>query len=351
MCTYVGNKIALVAKKDITVYKQLHQHNDEWITPYQYSQVQLNKIMYPNEVKELHKESGNKYIIEGGAIHAHVKINKCFKYNACFKFKAIIKAGTTYYVQDDFYDIAAKELYITNEQVLLNNENELVSPDIKEIYNDYLRAVFNNPEYRNDKGICVGFFKLSDGTYANPLSDFDHSKAIGVVGFLHENKPVVVALDSRKLPWLTKNKELPLVRRSSIEKSKLKTNVESCFVNDDMDGKKHTFDICNSIFYDQSQLKAINYCITYNTEGTKKGDWYLGSIGEMMKISQNLGIINAAILTSGIGDEISLGTHWTSSETVSNGNHYIWICYMYDCDCNAFYQYECAYAVRPLYSD
>lgn len=348
MCLITGNKIALVAEKDITVYKELEicyvlsPSNFKWQTPWTYTPVELNQTMYPNSLENIHSEKDGKYAIYGGAIHAHIMINgvtqRVFSSFSRY-FKAIIKAGTTYYVHDDFKQIAAKELFITDQIIEKDFQDALTTPDMNQIYRDYLKATFNNPEYCNSEGVFVGFFKLSDGTYANPLEEFNHDKAIGIVGFIHNDTPVVASLTPKLLPWLT-DTYIDYEAQSS-------TTIDN--YKKDMEGKKHTFDISHLKEYDPTKFKAIDYCLKYKTDNTEEGDWYLGSIGEMIKLAQNVGIINSAIKYTGVGKTIRLKKNWTSSELEFDDGPYTYQCdmlygdYSYLKNCK-----ECNKYVRPL---
>lgn len=335
MCLYVGNKVALKAKNDIVVYKYLTKVGEnKWETPYQGTPVKLNSTLIPNEKENVHQPLYNKYKIESGAIHAYVNIGS--EDTSDTMFKAIIKAGTTYYIQDDFNEVAAKELYITDEVVSGAVDNS----DIISICKDYLQAAFEDKKYTNKNGVKVGFYRLSNGEYADPLSEFDKSKAIGIVAFFDaEDNPVVMSLETKKLPWLT----------NYSMKNKVYSEITGDNYTTDFDGKKHTYDIKNGEDYNPDKFQAVEYCVNYKTDGTEKGDWYLGATGEMIKVAQNVGIINASIKIAGVGEPLELCWAWTSSERTWDGGSYAWDCDLDDGDCYGGYDrryYEGE--VRPL---
>ena len=72
---------------------------------------------------------------------------------------------------------------------------------------------------------------------------------------------------------------------------------------------------------------AFEYVLEYSTEGTKKEDWYLGSIDELQEVFNNCLLLNIAkLLNSG---EIFNARIWSSTEhSVSSawilfsGSHY-----------------------------
>jgi hypothetical protein len=335
MCLYIGKSLPLVAKKDITVYKYVNESDGNYKTPYQDTPVTLNKTLVANRVNYLCKELYNgKHSISEGAIHACLS-TKSGKMGYV-ALKAVIKKGTTFYVQDDFKEIAAKELYITDEVVTV----KVTTPDFNCILEDYLSDVMNDKSFANKDGVKVGYYALSDKTFVSPLSEFDHSKAIGVIAFFDkDDEPVIVSLDEEHLPWLTEY----------YMKNKVQSDINYDDTVDDFDGRKHTIDIVNSEDYDPEKFKAVAYCSEYKTNGTEKGDWYLGATGEITKVAQNMGIINAAIQYTGVGEPLKFEWMWTSSERTWNGDSCAWDCYLNVGDCNYYYggrYYD--YCVRPL---
>ena len=322
MCLYVGNRVALVAKKDITVYKYLNKNGDSYTTACRETPINLNEVLKPDtETENPQRECYNKYCIDGGAIHACLTtIDSGFN---CYCVKAIIKAGTTYYVQDDFMQVAAKELFITDEEVTDN----VTTPDMKSICEDYMNAVLQDDKYINKDGVHIGDFCLSNKTYVNPLTAFDHDDAIGIVAYFDDNdNPVVLALDEEYLPWLTQYSM----------KNKVCSDISGSNTIKDFNGKKHTYDIATSKDYDPEKFKAVAYCTKYKTKGTKEGDWYLGAIGECIKVAQNMGILNASMLYAECGETIKMNWMWSSSEVTWGGSSYAWICNLDDGICYGY---------------
>ena len=333
MCLYISNKTALIAKKDITVYKYVEKRDCGYVTHFRNTKVKTNETLVPDtELKIM--DCCRKYCIEAGAIHACLtNIDSGFN---CTCLKAIIKKGTEYYVQDDFKEIAAKELYITNEVVT----ETVTTPDFKSILEDYLSTVMNDESFMNKDGIKVGYYVLSDKTFVSPFEGFDHSKAIGIVAFFDKNdEPVIISLDEENLPWLTEYSM----------KNKVCSKIED--PDNDFDGKKHTYDIVASQDYDPDKFKAVAYCTNYETNGTERGDWYLGSVGEMINVAKNVNIINLSIHYTGVGTPLKMKWVWTSSERTCDGRSYAWDCSLSSGRCSGYYSYRNDEAyVRPLYA-
>jgi hypothetical protein len=103
----------------------------------------------------------------------------------------------------------------------------------------------------------------------------------------------------------------------------------------DFEGYKHTYDIANADDYNADLFKAVDYCINYSTEGTNKGDWYLGAGGEIIMLAQNLDIVNASMLLTNIGTPITFDSFWTSSQC--RAEQIIW---------QGVWQGVCSWAVR-----
>ena len=333
MCLYLSNKTALIAKKNITVYKYVEECNGGYFTSFCNTKIKTNETFVPNTEFEI-RNCCRKYCIEGGAIHAFLTNIDSRLNGTCLK--AIIKKGTEYYVQDDFKEIAAKELYITNEVVT----EKVTTPDFKSILEDYLSVVMNDESFMNKDDVKVGYYMLSDKTFVSPLEGFDHSKAIGIVAFFDKNdEPVIVSIDEEYLPWLTEYSM----------NNKVCSKIED--PDNDFDGKKHTYDIVASKDYDPVKFKAIAYCTYYETYGTERGDWYLGSVGEMINVAKNVAIINLSIYYTGVGTPLKMKWVWTSSERKCNSRSYAWDCLLSSGRCTSIYDFrnDKSY-VRPLYA-
>ena len=68
---------------------------------------------------------------------------------------------------------------------------------------------------------------------------------------------------------------------------------------------------------------AIKKVLTYSTEGTEQGQWYLPAAGELQAISTNKDTLNTTLAKIG-GTQMS-GNYWSSSEQNSGSSYYIGI--------------------------
>lgn len=292
MCLYIGYKKPFVAKNNITVYKYVNENNGKYYTAYRNYPVNINEVMKAdNNNNNIVLDHYNKYCIDGGAIHAcTTTYDNGFDGKICLK--AIIRKGVEFYIQDDLKQVAAKELYITDE-VVNGNENTDLS--------EYFEDIINNAE-SNNSGIKVGYYRLSNGDFVNPY-EYKEGVIIGVVAFFDKNgNPVSIGVNFKKLPWMKR----PFHNEMS-------SNISYNRTIEDMDGMKHTKDILNSIDYDPNNFEAVKYCSEYYTEGTKPGDWYLPAIGECVKIAQNMLIINMSLSKEEFAT-FDLSYLWSSSE-------------------------------------
>ena len=305
MCLYIGYKKPFVAKSDITVYKYVSKNDGKYYTACREYPVNTNELMKADKNGDVVLNSYNKYRIEGGAIHAcTTTFDNGFDDNICLR--AVIRKGTEFYIQDDLKQVAAKELYITDEEVTDKRSTDLT---------EYLEDAINNTKSGND-GVKVGYYRLSNGNFVNPF-EYKEGTIIGVVAFLDKNgNPVSIGVNFKKLPWLKR----PF-------NNKISSDISYDATVEDMDGMKHTKDILNSKDYDPDNFAAVEYCRNYSTEGTKPGDWYMPAIGECVKIAQNMLIINTSLLKAGFAT-FDLSYLWSSSERGVWSGSYAWDCYV-----------------------
>lgn len=311
MCLYIGNKKPFVAKSDITVYKYVSKNNGKYYTACRHYPVNTNEVMKPDKKGDIGLKSDNKYCIYGGVIHAcTTTFDNGFEHKVCLK--AVIRKGTEFYIQDDLKDVAAKELYITDEEVTDKRSTDLT---------EYLEDAINNAESGND-GVKVGYYRLSNGNFVNPF-EYKEGTIIGVVAFFDKNgNPVSVSVKSENLPWM---KVLFI--------NKISSDILYDDTVEDMDGMRHTKDILSKKTYDPNIFVAVEYCNTYSTEGTKPGDWYIPAIGECVKITQNMLIINMSLSKSGFAMFDMSSTLWSSSECCVWADPQSWYCDMYTGAC------------------
>ena len=85
----------------------------------------------------------------------------------------------------------------------------------------------------------------------------------------------------------------------------------------DLDGKKNTSTVLAYCKTKGKSCLAFEYVNSYKTEGTKAGDWYLPSMGELYAIYGNKGVLNVAL---GKIAATKLGASYWSSSEYSIGN-------------------------------
>ena len=314
MCLYIGYKKPFVAKSDITVYKYVNKNNGKYYTACRGYAVNTNEVMKAGKNGDIVLNYNNKYCIEGRAIHAcTTTFDNGFDREICLK--AIIKKGTEFYIQDDLKQVAAKELYITDEEVTGKESTDLT---------EYLEDAIKNAESGND-GVKVGYYRLSNGNFVNPF-EYKKGTIIGVVAFFDKNGgPVSIGINFKKLPWL----KCPF-------ENEISSDISYEDIVEDMDGMRHTKDILNSKDYDPDNFTAVEYCRNYFTEGTKPGDWYLPAIGECVKIAQNVLIINMSLSKAGFAT-FDLSSLWSSSECRGWSGSHAWGCGVDDGNCIGYY--------------
>ena len=83
----------------------------------------------------------------------------------------------------------------------------------------------------------------------------------------------------------------------------------------DLDGKKNTSTILAYCKANGYSCPAFEYVNSYKTEGTKAGDWYLPSMGELYAIYGNMGVLNVALGKIAATRLTTLSHYWSSSES------------------------------------
>ena len=326
MCLYIGYTKPFVAKSDITVYKYVIKNEGKYYTACLDYQINTNEVMIPNKNGDIVLEFCNKYRIEGGAIHAcTTTFDNGFKNKVCLK--AVIRKGTEFYIQDDLKNVAAKELYITDEEVTDKRSTDLT---------EYIEDAIKNAESYNDC-VKVGYYRLSNGKFVNPL-EYKEGTIIGVVAFFDKNgNPVSLGVKYKILPWT----KMPLINKAS-------SNIFYDDIVEDMDGMIHTKDILRRKDYDPDNFVAVEYCNNYSTEGTNPGDWYMPAIGECLKIAQNILIINMSLSKAGLDTFDLSSSLWSSSMGCILGDPYAWSCKVSSGHCRSYgYGKVYSYCVCP----
>ena len=152
----------------------------------------------------------------------------------------------------------------------------------------------------------VGDILYSDMTI-NP--DYVSGKTpIGVV--FDCRKKLAIGLEQSDEYWSTTDFDVP-----GVDNIKDRTLAVA-----DLDGKKNTSTILAYCKTKGKSCPAFEYVNSYKTEGTKAGDWYLPSMGELYAIYGNMSVLNAA-LGKIAATELTTSWYWSSSE---NSNYSAW---------------------------
>ena len=341
MCLISQSLKPFVAKKDLKVFKLLFKdEKGNYETPYQHCKVELNSLMQANENSDDYSKYnlGNKghecqLEINGGFIHSLFHNIKEYTSNSLCIVVAYIPEGTEYFIGTRFMDVCSKQLRLTDE--IVNIDDAVLS---KEEMMDILSPI---SETIDKEKVDAGWLVKSDKTFLHPSEYTNEVKddIIGVVGSIIDGKIIVIALDETRCEWCQNNEKvdnMPTIPYSE--------------VYDNFKGKEYTEIIKNNKKYkkDNSYFPAFDFCLKYKTKGTKSGDWYLPSTGELHRmLNMNRDVINYAFFIMGttlIKDDTY---YWASTESSSTG---AWCCCTDDAVLyGRYYKYNDLY-VRPVFA-
>ena len=138
---------------------------------------------------------------------------------------------------------------------------------------------------------------------SNPVSG---KTPIGVV-FDHSGK-LAIGLEHSQKYLSTTNFDVPGVDNIT----------DDALAITDLDGKKNTSTVLAYCKANGKSCPAFEYVNSYKTEGTKAGDWYLPSIGELYAIYGNMGVLNVA-LGKIAATRFGAIYYWSSSEYSTSG--------------------------------
>ena len=277
------------------VLKYLKQDGERYESPYQRTPVTLGKLMVAQpDIPYISHEGKDCYDREisgmrEGVIHA--KLSKSGNYgNYCAK--AIIPKGTEYWIDQFGTEIAARQMFITEEK----GSNESI--DIQ-LFKEILKSA---PE---KNGIRVGDYQMIDDSFVHPTRRIDKTKVRGIVcGFYEDGSPIICALEMFREVWDTVCSS-KIGERTSCEKAMKLFN-----------GREVTAQYKKQIKgKDKERFGAFERCINYRKD--KKEDWYFGSLGETMTMLDNVAYLNAAHNITGLGFIINPDYwywYWSCSE-------------------------------------
>ena len=338
MCLNSQRLKPFVAKKDLKVFKVLVKTGEgDYETPYQHYKVELNSLMIANDRKYEYFNHGNiehecQLSIKDGYIHAACRELSIHEGKNRICVIAYIPKGTEYYVSTGFAGVCSKQLKLTDELVSLDNA-VLTKEEIMDIISPICDSIDKN-------NVCSGWMVKNDKTFIHPSEYTDNMKddIIGIVGDIINGKTIVVALDEITCEWSIENRKVDDMSIVSYRD-----------IHNDFNGKEYTDIIKNSQDYqeDNSYFPAFDYCLKYETKGTKKGDWYLPSTGEVHTIyNEHRDVINYSLFI--IDKELIKNYYyWTSAEFSSTG---AWYCNTYSAALDNWYRKWFNSYVRPFLS-
>lgn len=309
MCLFSQNIKPFVAEKDIVVYKHLIRVNDGKIyTPHQDTNVEIGKVFKAKgEFPQLPEDYSDNNIGEG-VIHAY--ITKEIFQNEGWKFvKGVIKAGTPFFVQFDMNEIAAAEI-VLDDHFITKNEYD----DAKRNLDDTHKTIYDilRKENINKDGVSVGDCLLSDKkTFVSPdklTSDMD---IIGIVSFFYKDGRIhITSLKQSEKAWNDND--------NNTLDNEVNTYIEAA---NDFNGQLYTERLAKNHKKNVDDYPALSFCVNYETNGTKNGDWFFGSAGEILQTVRNTYLVNVTVdklnevKGSDYAEPINLHTlYWTSAE-------------------------------------
>ena len=150
----------------------------------------------------------------------------------------------------------------------------------------------------------VGDILFSDMTCnSNPVSG---KTPIGVV---FDRRGKAIGLEQSEEYWSTSAFDVPGVDNIT----------DRTLAMTDLDGKKNTSTVLAYCKANGKSCPAFEYVNSYKTEGTKAGDWYLPSMGELYAINGNMSVLNVALGKTAATMLTTVSHYWSSSEH-SNSN-------------------------------
>ncbi len=187
------------------------------------------------------------------------------------------------------------------------------------VYSDYTERRFiqpiinyadweKEPSTENTSTTC----KLGDILYADKSCSVNIVSSKTPIGLVFDaTKRLALGITFSRKEWSTTDFDVPGLK-----------NYTSSPEND-WDGKNNTKIILDYCKANGKSCPAVEYVSSYQTEGTKAGDWYLPSAGEISKISENIDILDETF--EFVSGGYSLGDYeiWTSTEYSENSAYYL----------------------------
>ena len=311
MCLVTNKMKPIVAKHDIYVIKELYkQYGGGYVAPYQKTPYNLNELKEAEGKDDSKVSETEKRQICAGYIHAHTTVTGGNKHG----FIAYIPAGTEFYIDDDFDNVCAKSLFVTDEFV--RDGGKAAS---KENYRNLAEAIL---EAYLDHETKIGYYVMPDKSLVSPLdiTDEQKGKAIAVV-VKYDKKTgerLAWALEQRDLAWCNNYyKHLQIGIRVAWSSSKKEAiackGTEKCMA-----------EVLNNEDYKKTpeDFPAFKYVSEFATEGTEAGDWNMDAPGVLFDVAMDgMTVANAVMLYTGFGTLI-YGWYWSSAENLQNSAWY-----------------------------
>lgn len=191
-----------------------------------------------------------------------------------------------------------ENLGYTKSESECKNENILKCP-----FNP--NKVFCSPSPHSSPKPCpypaIGYLLYSDMTCS---AEYDKTKT--VIGIIFSSKyRLAMSLKNHETKWSEDEINIP--------------NLPEIFYLEDaiseLNGKENTKIIIDYCKANGKSFPAAEYAYSYSTEGTKPGDWYLPSLGELYLLATSYEIIN-----SNIADILPFDDNIFSSTIASSGS-------------------------------
>lgn len=149
----------------------------------------------------------------------------------------------------------------------------------------------------------IGYILYSDKSCS--ASYYSTKTPIGII-FDKLNR-LAISLNSTSKVWSTEYFDIPNLTNQSSSEALAAWN-----------GKSNTKTIIDYCKANSKSCPAAEYAYSFTTVGTKAGDWYLPSLGELNAIYTNKTTLNSMLSRVG-GTNLPDSYHWSSSESNSYG--------------------------------
>ena len=215
---------------------------------------------------------------------------------------------TTYWTSCNAYSVYSEPqaIYISFPDGSVYNSDYTETRTIRPIINyaDWEKE----PSTENTSTTC----KLGDILYADKSCSVNIVSSKTPIGLVFDDtKRLAFAITFGRKEWSTTDFDVPGLK-----------NYTSGYEND-WDGKNNTKIILDYCKANGKSCPAVEYVNSYQTEGTKAGDWYLPSAGEASKIAENIDILDETFEFVSGGYSLSDNKFWTSTEYNEYSAYYL----------------------------